>query len=266
MTYLGGVFQDGKLVINASAGPSEIDPLRAGYAKASPFPNMVIDNFLSPELAERLSDNFPPPDLASVSRISQHQYLKRGYRPSSLGEHPSVALLKAFNSKPMIDLLESLTGHQNLVADPDFVGGGFHEIERGGHLDVHADFNLHPQLQLIRRINLIVFLNRAWDQDWGGALELWPPDMRACAVSVLPIFNRAVIFDTGKMCFHGHPGPLKLPKGLTRRSMALYFYSAQTAADSDVDTATNWRNRPEQGTLASKWMLRARRAWRAIGN
>ncbi|WP_323800459.1 2OG-Fe(II) oxygenase [Parasphingorhabdus sp.] len=266
MTYLGGVFQDGKLVIDVSAGPAQIDALRSGYGKASPFPNMVIDNFLSPELTERLSDNFPPPALASVSRISQHQYLKRGYRPLSLGEHPSAELLKAFNSKPVIALMEALTGHQNLVADPDFVGGGFHEIERGGHLDVHTDFNLHPQMRLIRRINLIIFLNREWDQDWGGALELWPSDMRACAVSVLPIFNRAVIFDTGKMCFHGHPAPLKLPKGLTRRSMALYFYSAQTAADNDVGTATNWRNRPEQSTLASKWMLRARRAWRAIGN
>ncbi|NRD89386.1 hypothetical protein C8024_07890 [Sphingopyxis sp. BSNA05] len=157
MTYLDGRFQDGKLALHVSAGPAQIDALRSGYRKASPFPNMVIDNFLSSELAERLSDNFPPPALASVSRDSQQQYLKRGYRPSSLGEHPSAELLKAFNSEPVIALMEALTGHQNLVADPDLVGGGFHEIERGGHLDVHADFNLHPRMRLVRRINLIVF-------------------------------------------------------------------------------------------------------------
>ncbi|WP_367947230.1 hypothetical protein [Sphingopyxis sp. BSNA05] len=90
--------------------------------------------------------------------------------------------------------------------------------------------------------------------------------MSACAVSVPPIFNRAVIFDTGKMCFHGHPHPLKLPKGLTRRSMALYFYSVQTPADSDVDTLTNWQGRAGKSTLATNWISRARRAWRAIGN
>ena len=266
MSYLGGPFQDDKLKIDAATQPTEIAALRAGYAESSPFPHMVIDNFLSPELADQLSDNFPPPELASVSRTSQHQYLKRGYRPSSLGDHPAAPLLKAFNTKPVIALMEALTGHQNLVADPDFVGGGFHETERGGHLDVHADFNLHPHMRLIRRINLIIFLNHEWDQDWGGALELWPPDMSACAVSVLPTYNRAVIFDTGKTCFHGHPEPLKLPVGLTRRSMALYYYSAQTSADRDVDSVTDWQSRSGKSRLIAKWMSRVQHAWGTIIN
>ena len=89
-------------------------------------------------------------------------------------------MLDQFNSETMVDFLEQLTGISGLIPDPHFWGGGLHQIERGGHLKVHSDFNWHEELLLDRRLNMIVYLNEDWDPEWGGGLELWDRDMTAC--------------------------------------------------------------------------------------
>ncbi len=259
MAWVNGINKSGLLQLDSAEGQAQAARLQQQYRQAAPFPHIVIDGFLSEELAHRLIENFPAPNLASVQRFSDHQFLKRGYRPDSLGEHASAELLRALNSQPMVDLMQALTGHPRLASDPDFVGGGYHEIERGGHLDIHADFNLHPKTALVRRINLILFLNPTWEEHWDGALELWERDMSACAVKVTPIFNRAVVFDTSKTSFHGHPSSLKTPKSVTRRSLALYFYSDQTPQDSAIDQRTDWQQRPGIGAFAERSVSALRR-------
>src|SRR5206468_2179145 len=97
------------------------------------------------------------------------------------------------------------TGIPGLMPDPYFEGGGLHETKRGGHLGIHADFNIHSQLKVERRLNLLIYLNENWDKTFGGELELWNKDMKECAVRVAPIFGRAVIFNTDLDSFHGHP-------------------------------------------------------------
>ena len=74
---------------------------------------------------------------------------------------------------------------------------------------------LHPgQLHLHRRINVILYLNERWDPAWRGSLELWQRDMSGKAREVVPLFNRAVIFNTDATSFHGHPDPLQTPDGV----------------------------------------------------
>jgi len=145
-------------------------------------------------------------------------------------------VLAELNSAAFLDFLERLTGIDGLVPDPHFLGGGLHQIERGGHLKVHADFNRHPRTGLERRLNVLVYLNRGWQDEHGGAFELWSQDMARCEERVLPIFNRCVVFSTTSTSFHGHPEPLNCPPGETRKSMALYYYS---------------RDRPPEGSRAA---------------
>ena len=38
-------------------------------------------------------------------------------------------------------------------------------------------------------------------------------------------FNKLVIFNTTDFSFHGHPEPLKCPDNVTRKSLALYYYT-----------------------------------------
>ena len=60
------------------------------------------------------------------------------------------------------DLGAALTGVGGLVPDPHLHGGGQHQIRPGGKLAIHADFNRHPKLNLDRRLNLLLYLNRGW--------------------------------------------------------------------------------------------------------
>jgi Rps23 Pro-64 3,4-dihydroxylase Tpa1-like proline 4-hydroxylase len=125
----------------------------------------------------------------------------------------------------MLGFLETLTGIDGLVPDPYFGGGALHQIVPGGFLKVHADFNWHPKLRLDRRLNMLVYLNRGWRPEWGGALELWDGEMAGPVASILPLFNRTVVFTTTDSSFHGHPRPLACPDGTTRKSVSLYYYS-----------------------------------------
>jgi Rps23 Pro-64 3,4-dihydroxylase Tpa1-like proline 4-hydroxylase len=139
-------------------------------------------------------------------------------------------LLAQLNGPAFIDFLQELTGITGLVPDPHLFGGGLHQIEPGGYLEVHADFNLHPVTRLERRLNLLIYLNKDWQESWGGALELWGSDMTTCEARIKPLFNRCVIFTTSATSFHGHPVPLACPSGVTRKSVALYYYTLPVAA------------------------------------
>jgi hypothetical protein len=221
--------------------------LHPRYAAADPFPHIVLDNFLPTTFVQRLLDMFPQKDLASVARNGPNQNAKRGYRPDDLNDSPCRSYLYAFNSRPFLSFLENLTGIDGLIPDPYYLGGGLHEIERGGRLAIHADFNVHAKLNLLRRVNVLLFLNKDWDPGYGGHLELWDAGMSHCVVSIAPVFNRCVVFNTDRRSFHGHPDPLDCPQERTRRSIALYYYTVppdRASNDAGQSSRTDWRSRP----------------------
>jgi Rps23 Pro-64 3,4-dihydroxylase Tpa1-like proline 4-hydroxylase len=165
-------------------------------------------------------------------------------------------LFAELNSQAFLGFLEELTGYKGLISDPYFDGGGLHETKRGGHLGVHADFNIHRRLNIERKLNLLVYLNEDWEDDYGGQLELWDQEMKSCAVRVKPVFGRAVIFNTALDSFHGHPDPLNCPPERSRRSIATYYYSAPEEGVSALPKrTTNFRARPESGDK-SDWQIR----------
>jgi 2OG-Fe(II) oxygenase superfamily len=145
------------------------------------------------------------------------------------------------NSASVLKSLESLTGEGPLISDPFFDGGGLHQIERGGHLSIHSDFAKPRHLPIFRRLNLIIYLNKDWKEGFGGSLELWSRDGKQKVKSVLPVANRAVIFTTDTTSYHGHPEPVNCPPNMSRRSLALYYYSVQPPARAHNGTTTRWR-------------------------
>ena len=200
--------------------------LAAQHNSAIPFPHSVIDDFLPPAALEACLADFPgqrDPDSRSFDRDQER--LKTSFNPDYLS--PQVrSLFYSFNSRPFLQFLENLTGIEGLIPDPFYIGGGFHQIEQGGHLSVHADFNHHKLMNLERRINVLIYLNKGWKDEYGGQLELWDEDMRGCVKSVVPLFNRCVVFNTTSTSFHGNPQPITHPDCTPRRSIALYYYTA----------------------------------------
>ncbi len=195
------------------------------YSHAKPFPHVVIDNFLPESVLENILSEFPPPDAINWKKYDKAFEKKLGSTSELQMGEATRFLLYQLNSSIFIDFLEKLTGLEGLIPDPYFEGGGLHQIEKGGFLKVHVDFNRHKKLPLDRRINIIIYLNKDWQEEYGGYLELWNNNLTGCEKKVLPIFNRCLIFNTNDFTYHGHPEPLTCPEGLTRKSLALYYFS-----------------------------------------
>jgi hypothetical protein len=197
------------------------------YSSNEPFPHIVIDDFfdshtLSAVLAEVNALDRSRRYAKFVDRKTDHN--KFAYFPEAVGPDTS-RLVNFLNSGPILSYMEQLTGIDNLIADPSYFGGGLHWIENGGFLEVHADFNHLKKYNLERRINLLLYLNENWKDEYNGQLELWDRKTMTKAKSVAPIFNRCVVFSTTKESLHGHPAPLATPPGIARRSLALYYYT-----------------------------------------
>ncbi|MDX2244622.1 MAG: 2OG-Fe(II) oxygenase [Leptolyngbyaceae cyanobacterium bins.302] len=195
------------------------------FQSASPFPHIVIDDFLPESILDEVLKEFPNPKEIEWQSFKNPAERKLASCEEQMMGDATALLLHQLNSSTFVTFLESLTGIQGILPDPHFEGGGLHQIERGGYLKIHVDFNWHSRLKLDRRLNLILFLNRNWQEEYGGHLELWDREMTHCHKRILPVFNRCVIFNTNDYSYHGHPDPLTCPEGMTRKSLALYYYS-----------------------------------------
>lgn len=175
-----------------------------------PFPHSVIDNFIDAETVERINAEWPDEGWTKEDGKANRKW-------SSSDLPPTAAAVAAG-----IDLtaIERATGISGLFADPKLFGAGLHCIPRGGFLKMHVDFNRHPE-GWHRRVNLLIYLNREWRDEWGGHLELGLKHRKRIA----PIGGRCVIFETNDKSWHGHPTPLACPEGVQRRSLALYYYT-----------------------------------------
>ena len=216
----------------------------AAHASADPFPHSVIDDFLPVEVAERILQDFPDPRQSNW--VKQHSFDQKKLAAQKEAGFSDFTreLLRELNSAGCLAFLTTLTGIGGLISDPYYEGGGLHQIVPGGFLKVHADFNWHPSLKLDRRLNLIIYLNKEWREEYNGHLELWDRSMRRCVKKILPVFNRAVVFNTTSWAFHGHPEKLACPEGMTRKSLALYYYSnGRPEEETNAAHGVIWKER-----------------------
>lgn len=198
--------------------------LRERWQSAKPFHYVVIDDFLPPAVASAIHDCYPMPDIEGWDKKTYtHQKKKFSMRtgfPAPIDDFFRLSATDEFKS-----WLTAVTSVEKLIDDPELLGGGLHEILRGGFLDVHVDYNFHPRTKLHRRINVLLYMNRDWQPDYEGYLQLWDMTANRRVEDVAPIYNRAVIFETNEVSFHGHPVPLNSPQNRTRNSLALYYYT-----------------------------------------
>lgn len=236
------------------------------YVAADPFPHCVLEDLLPADEIARVLAEFPEPGDPVWSRYEHKHSVKLALSDDTKMGPDTRHMIGLLNSAPFLRFLETLTGIEGLVPDPYLEGGGYHRIERGGRLEIHADFNRHERLKLDRRLNLLLFLNRDWEEEFGGQLELWSRDMQGCVKSVLPVFNRIVIFSTTDDAYHGHPHPLTCPEDRARLSLALYYYSAGRPDHEVSDKhSTLYQRRPGAPHPKGGLLRRVGRALRGKG-
>jgi len=210
--------------------------LQEDFLKAQPFNHIIIDDFWTAEAAEALYSDYP--DYNAPVWNAHYQNAIEDKKACNHWDKFPATTYKAFNylnSQPFVDIIESVTGNTGIYADIGLHGGGWHCHSKGGKLNIHLDYSIHPKLQLERHYNLIVYMTPDWNPEWGGGLELWShgdagPKERI--VTVENRFNRAVLFDTTQYSWHGLPDDLTCPAGVYRRSMAVYYL---TDPNTDAD-------------------------------
>ena len=195
------------------------------YQSGQPYHHVCIDNFLPMDIIEKVRADLASLPEAERSFDAAQERFKSQFNPDRLPEY-SRHLFQAFNSRAFILFLEEMTGIKGLIPDPYFIGAGIHKTLTGGHLDIHADFNVHKQMRVIRRLNVLIYLNPDWKEEYGGSFEVWDKAMTRKVASFVPIQNRMVCFSTASDTFHGNPEPVNHPDGEPRQSIALYYYTS----------------------------------------
>jgi Rps23 Pro-64 3,4-dihydroxylase Tpa1-like proline 4-hydroxylase len=225
---------------------ARLPSLSESYRTAEEFPHIVLDDLLDSAVLEEAVKQFPAVKNECWIHYRHFNERKIGLNKRDFIPPSLLAIIDELNSDRFVAFLSSMTGIPGLIADPTLEGGGLHQIERGGFLNIHADFTVHPHRRnWRRRVNVLVYLNPQWEEQFGGHLELWTKDMKRAFRKVLPILNRCVIFNTDRDSFHGHPDPLTCLEGTTRKSIALYYFTEESGVPTKI--GTHYQSRPVDG-------------------
>ncbi len=221
----------------------------AQFRGAEPFPHICFDDFLTPEAATAIEQAFP--SFEEAQRLGQgfravNERGKYQVTNSELFPEAIKVLHEELQSPAFIEKLRALSGYDDLVGDAELVGGGMHQTGPRGHLDVHIDFNYIKHRRLHRRLNILLFFNRDWQEAWGGLTELWDVDVKRLAHSFLPIYNRCVIFETSEISWHGVTA-VTCPPDRSRKSFAGYYYTPCTEEEIEANGhGTIFKARPTE--------------------
>ena len=223
--------------------------LKNQYSFADPFPHIQIDNFFSDECLNSILNEFP--DLSNLKNSQNYKNqneIKFANNDFKNFSEKMKTFFNFLNSETFLNFLQILTSiNEKLIADEKLNGGGLHEIKTGGLLKVHTDFSKHPTNNFDRRVNVLIYLNKDWKKEHKGCLELWDKEMKECKQKILPSFNKMVIFSTTDFSNHGHPDPIDCPSDVSRKSIALYYFSEgrpkEEVFDEDQKNRTYFKNR-----------------------
>lgn len=203
----------------------------------TPYKHVVIDDFLSPELAETCLKMFPSVHDASweISNDADIEVKMRTKWKSEFDIPEGIVdAVRILNSASFLKAMTEVMGIDKIVPDPYFTGGGLNITRRGGLLDVHVDGNYHDATGLNRRLNALVYLNPGWQESWGGEFGIYDAEGNECLKKVAPTFNRLVIFDSHDKSFHGLPDPVNFPEDVGRKSIILYYYTKEPRPSEQV--------------------------------
>ena len=185
---------------------------------AYPFPHAVIEDAFPLELIRAATQEWPDDSWQHWVRYDNAIENKRTCCDlSKVGPACKELMLRVQNLPEMSEL----------VSDPDWYAAGMHDMGIGGYLGTHLDADRHPKTGHARAWNAILFLCEGWKQEWGGALQLWPPALDKPAVEIFP-GTQLVLFKPGDLAYHS-VSKLTCPPEVRRRTLACFWWEPTTA-------------------------------------
>ncbi len=215
------------------------EAFRASWESAKPFRHIVLDDFFDPELLERVCQEIPRIDDDTWVRESDERIKQFNHRsPVSLGK-AALELVTLLHSAAFLYFLSEMTSIWELLPDPYLQGASYHVVPRGGFFQVHVDRNIAYSTGLVRRLALMLYLNKGWKNEYGGQFELWNETGTQRVKAIDPIFNRCVIFEVTDTSYHGLPNPVACPPGQARNSFAVYYHTVGKPGEAEIKPHTS---------------------------
>lgn len=229
--------------------------LRAEYVVAKPWPHIVVNDAFPEKLLDTAAAECAALQETRLVSTNTDRLVKQ---EASDGLGPATQhLLNLVDSARFRQFISTVTGVRDLHSDPTHKFAGVHRTPPGGFTKIHRDFEVHPTTGLFHRVNLLIYLNRDWPEDYGGSLELWPADMSAPGCRIFPRFNTMILWETHGATLHGLPDPVTCPPGRMRLSVASYYYTTtRRVASSGERRVRYWAARPGE----DQWIERM--SWR----
>lgn len=201
--------------------------IKEAFRSAQPFPHIVIDNFLEPELAYKVKEEFPKPE--EMEQHGTNKKVLNGFQtnPREVRDRPALkAMFDFLESEDVRNLLQTICNSETeILCDPEYMGAGLLVAQEGGIHRVHRDRNRHPKNRLYARLVLVLYFNDEWISEYGGCFELWDKTINECN-SIEPLFNRCIIFENVSNAYHGI-SDVHFPPGMTRKALNFYYYTAE---------------------------------------
>jgi Rps23 Pro-64 3,4-dihydroxylase Tpa1-like proline 4-hydroxylase len=205
----------------------ELNTIQNDFNSKQPFRFTSFENFFTNDSAEKILNNYPSIENGKwdgTTYIDQkNKFQKTNFESGSIFEQ----VFAEMNSPEFLEWLQKVSKIDALMGDVDLFGGGLHQSTNGAFLNVHIDYNIHPKTKFHRRLNVLVYMNKDWKDEYEGHIELWDlsDNKKNQLAKISPNFNRCVIFETNEISFHGHPKPLNTPAHINRKSIATYYYT-----------------------------------------
>jgi Rps23 Pro-64 3,4-dihydroxylase Tpa1-like proline 4-hydroxylase len=225
---------------------NDLEALSKEFINAMPFPNVEIDNFFQEEIAEVLYRAFPKV-IDDHKWVIYNNPIEKKYALTDFSALPQFEdLFTLLQSDQFVELIKKISGIENLEKDPHLHGAGLHQHTSGGKLDMHLDYSIHPITGKERRVNLIIYFSKDWEPEFGGAIELWNEDFTKCEKKLSPCFNKAILFRTSDISYHGLPSVIKCPESNSRKSIAIYYVSDPRSDLTNIRYKAQFRALPTQ--------------------
>jgi len=203
-----------------------IDALHDQYMSAGPIEHIVIPNFFTPDMAEKVYAQFPDPDATwfTYDNPFEGKYIFNQFQEGD----PMKAVIDSLYTDEFIEYMSRITGIPNLESDEYLNAGGLHAYTRNGVSGVHLDYTIHPVTGKERRATIMVYMSKDWNDDWGGHLKLYDENISHPVTLTHSLWNTAVIFRTNGKAYHGFPDPIKCPHGAYRKVIGIYYMTDPT--------------------------------------
>jgi hypothetical protein len=222
-----------------------VDQLREQFRSAEPWPHLVLHDVFPEALLDDVVAEISARHGAGMRSEASRRVTKRETSDIASVGPATRAAFDLLDSPAFVRFVAQVADVPDLSSDPEHLNAGVHETTVGGRSLMHVDFETHPSTGLYHVVNVLLYLNRDWQPEWGGQLELWPDDMHALGTRIEPRFNTLVIFRTHHGTPHGLPNPVACPEGRSRMSLAAYFYSGSPLPDTPRPRLRSFRARPE---------------------